>query len=451
MTSNYCKQNPEKVVKQVDVIIRNGTILTMDNQNRTIENGFLCIQKDLITHIGDSSSDLFKAETDIDAKGGLILPGLVNSHTHAAMSLFRGLADDLPLMEWLNNYVFPVEGQMDANFVFIGALLACSEMILSGTTTFCDMYLFEDEVAKAANQTGLRCMVGEVLYDFPSPNYGPLEKGFEYTESLIEKWRGNPLVSIAVEPHSLYTCGPNLLRTATRIAQRHHVPIVIHLAETLQELTAIEEKYGHKPVAHLLSLDLLGPTLIADHCVHLDLSDIEVLAKHDVKIVHNPESNMKLAAGIAPVPEMMKQGLTVGLGTDGCASNNNLDLFTEMDMTAKLHKIHTMDPTIMDARTVLRMATIGGAKVLGLGDITGSLEVGKKADIIIVDINKPHLTPIYNPYSHLVYSAKGSDVSHSLINGRLIMKDRKLLTICPDEIMALSKEKAISVQKWLRK
>lgn len=438
-------------MQQVDIIIKNGTILTMDITGSVIENGFLCITGDTISHIQSEDKNEYQATRVIDASHGLILPGLVNSHTHAAMSLFRGLADDLPLMEWLNNYIFPVESRMDADFVYTGTMLACAEMIMSGTTTFCDMYLFEEEVANAARQAGMRCLVGEVLYDFPSPNYGPIEKGFEYTESMIKKWQSDPLVSIAVEPHSLFTCSPDLLITANDIALRHNVPLIVHLAETLQEIAEIKERYNHSPVEHLQTLGLLGPRLIADHCVHLNQKDIQTIAEHHVKIVHNPESNMKLASGISPVPEMLSQGLTVGLGTDGCASNNNLDLFTEMDMAAKLHKIQSMDPTVMDAITVLRMATIEGAKVLGLDHVTGSLEPGKKADVIILDINKPHLTPMYNPYSHIVYSARGRDVSHSIINGQLVMEDRKLLTIDLDEIMARAREKAEFVRKWTAK
>jgi len=436
-------------MQDADVIIENGTLLTMDNDNSVIENGCVCVHGDTISYVGAHNKNPFKADKTIDAHSGLILPGLLNGHTHAAMSLFRGLADDLPLMDWLNNYIFPVESRMDGEFVYAGTMLACAEMIMSGTTTFCDMYLFEEEVARAARQAGMRCVVGEVLYDFPSPNYGPIEKGLEYTESLIKKWQEDPLVSIAVEPHSLFTCSPELLTAANEMALKYNVPLIIHLAETLQELAEIKEKYNKRPVEHLRSLGLLGPRLIADHCVHLEKTDIQIMQEHNVKIVHNPESNMKLASGIAPVPDFLSQGITVGLGTDGCASNNNLDLFTEMDIAAKLHKVQTMDPTVLDAVTVLRMATIEGAKALGLEHITGSLETGKKADIIIIDTNKPHLTPMYNPFSHLVYAAKGSDVNHVIINGQIVMEGRKLLTMDLKGIMARAKEKSNLVREWL--
>ncbi len=436
-------------MQEYDIVIENGTILTMDDDNTVIAEGCLGVRDDTILYVGENSNKSFQAQKIIDAQEGVILPGLINGHTHAAMSLFRGLADDRPLMDWLNNYIFPVEKKMDEEFVYIGALLACAEMIMNGTTTFCDMYLFEEEAAKAAHSAGIRCLLGEVLYDFPSPNYGPIAKGFQYTEDLIKKWREDPLVSIAVEPHSLFTCSPELLTTANEMAHTYDVPLIIHLAETLQEVQEIKEKYNKKPIEHLYSLGLLGPKLIADHCVHLDRDDIRMLSEYDVKVIHNPESNMKLASGIAPIPEMLAQGVTVGLGTDGCASNNNLDLFSEMDIAAKLHKVRCMDPTVMDANTVLRMATIEGARALGFGHLTGSLEVGKKADIIVMDTYKPHLTPMYNPFSHIVYAAAGRDIEHVIINGKLVMEHRELLTIDLEKILVRAKEKSDLVRKWI--
>jgi 5-methylthioadenosine/S-adenosylhomocysteine deaminase len=433
-----------------DILVYNGTVLTLDESNTIIPDGFVTIKANNISSVGTSAKDSAKAQKEIDAEGGLILPGLINGHTHAAMTLFRGLADDLPLMEWLNNYVFPVEGKMDADFVKAGSLLACAEMILSGTTTFCDMYLFEEEVAKAAKESGMRCIVGEVLYDFASPNYGSLENGFAYTEALIERWKGDLRIDIAVEPHSVFTCGEKLLRKANRMALENDVPLIIHLAETREELGEVERRYGKRPVQHLDDLGLLGPHLIADHGVYLNESEIEVLAQHMVSVVHNPESNMKLASGIAPVPEMIASGISVALGTDGCASNNNLDLFAEMDMAAKLHKVNKLDPTIMDAQTLLRMATLDGARALGLANRIGSLEVGKRADLIVVDMKKPHLTPLYNPYSHLVYAAGGHDVKHSIIDGTLVMENRRLLTLDVEDILTRANEKAKKVREWVK-
>jgi 5-methylthioadenosine/S-adenosylhomocysteine deaminase len=436
-------------VKEVDIIIKNGTILTMDPQQTLIEKGFLCIRGDCICAVAKGDPHEFRAGKTIDAKGGLILPGLINGHTHAAMSLFRGLADDLPLMDWLNHYIFPVESRMDREFVRTGTLLACAEMILSGTTTFSDMYLFEEEVAVVAQAVGMRCLVGEVLYDFPSPNYGPIEEGLKYTESLIRKWEGHPLVSIAVEPHAVYTCSPDLLVRANRLSMQYKVPLIIHVAESASEVEEVRKKYGRKPFEHLESLGVLGPHVIADHCVNLDDAEIRRMVRHDVKAITNPESNMKLASGISPVPRLLAQGITVGLGTDGCASNNNLDLFEEMDTAAKLHKVGAMDPTVLDAFTVLKMATLSGARALGMADRVGSLEVGKKGDVIVVDTRKPHLTPMYNPYSHLVYAAKGSDVNHSLINGKLVMEDRKLLTLDLQNVLGMAEEMSKKVISWL--
>ena len=430
------------------LIIENGTILTMDAHLTLIPKGHIVVAEKYISAIGSGPSPQIPGAAVMDARGGLILPGLVNAHTHAAMTLFRGLADDLPLMEWLTHYIFPVEARMNADFVSIGTSLACAEMIRSGTTTFCDMYLFEEAVAQAAADAGMRCLVGEVLYDFPSPNYGPIDAGFAYTERLIEKWHGHPLVSIAVEPHAPFTCSPDLLRRANEMALKHGTPLILHVAETKNEVAQIIEKYGKPPVAFLDGLGLLGPHLIADHCVHLSEVEINRMAETGAAVVFNPQSNMKLASGIAPVPEFLKKGVRVGLGTDGCASNNDLDMFGEMDMAAKLPKVGTLDPTVMDAVTVLKMATIGGAGVLGLDQRIGSLEAGKEADIIVVDTRAPHLTPMYNPYSHLVYAARGSDVIHSIIAGRVVMEDQRLKTMDVEHVMANAHEMAQKVREW---
>jgi 5-methylthioadenosine/S-adenosylhomocysteine deaminase len=338
-------------------------------------------------------------------------------------------------MEWLQEHIFPAEARLDHDKVKTGTLLACAEMILSGTTCFCDMYLFEDAVAEAAHQAGLRAVVGEVLYDFPSPNYGPPEAGLAYTERLIDKWRGEPLITIAVEPHSPYLCAPALLKKAGAIARRHAVPLVIHLAETRSEVATMQARYGVTPVRHMADLDLLHAGLLACHGVMLTDDDMDLLKAHDVKIAHNAESNMKLASGIAPVPRLLERGICVALGTDGCASNNNLDLMSEMDTVAKLHKVNTLDPTVLKAETVLAMATIEGARALGLDDRIGSLEAGKEADLIVIDTRQPHLTPLYHPASHLVYAARGGDVATSIIRGRVVMENRTLQTLDRGQVM----------------
>jgi 5-methylthioadenosine/S-adenosylhomocysteine deaminase len=420
----------------------------MDADQRMIDNGAVAVTGDTITGV-DSAASLgpLAAREIIDAAGGIIMPGLVNTHTHAAMTLFRGLADDLPLMTWLNEHIFPAESLLDPDKVYAGSLLGCAEMILSGTTCFCDMYLFEDSVARAARAAGMRAVVGEVLYDFPSPNYGSIEKGFDYTRRLIDRWQGDPLVTIAVEPHSPYLCAPDLLVQAADTAGQYGVPLVIHLAETQTEVDTIRERYGVTPVGHLADLGVLAPNLLACHCVAIDDADMALLAEHDVKVAHNPESNMKLASGIAPVADLIGRGVCVGLGTDGCSSNNNLDLFAEMDMAAKLHKASRLDPTVMDAATVLRMATIDGARALGLDRQIGSLEIGKKADLIVIDTRKPHLTPMYHPISHLVYAVGGGDVSVTIVGGRLLMKDRQLMHLDLEKIMADARQIADKIRE----
>jgi len=419
-----------------DVLVLNGKLLTMDSRGTQFKNGAVAIEGEKIVTLGPADDfSSWNASRIIDARGGIIMPGLVNTHTHAAMTCFRGLADDLPLMTWLNDYIFPAEAKLDYEKVYCGTLLACAEMISSGTTCFCDMYLFEDAVACAAKHAGMRAVVGEVLYDFPSPNYGPIEQGFAYIEMLIEKWKNDPLINIAVEPHSPYLCSPDLLKRASFLAEKNNIPLVIHVSETESEVRKSKEKHGLTPVGLLADLDVLSPNLLACHCVALTDEDISLLRRFDVKVSHNPESNMKLASGIAPIPELLKAGVCVGLGTDGCASNNDLDIFLEMDTAAKLHKVNTFDPTVMDAYTVLKMCTIDGARSLGLDDITGSLEPGKRADIIIIDTHKPHLTPMYNPISHLVYAVKGSDVTTSIINGKIVMENGRLLTLKLEDII----------------
>jgi 5-methylthioadenosine/S-adenosylhomocysteine deaminase len=292
----------------------------------------------------------------------------------------------------------------------------------------------------------MRAVVGEVLYDFPSPNYGTIEKGFDYTRQLIASWEEDPLVTIAVEPHSPYLCAPDLLTEAAEIAKENDIPLVIHLSETQNEVDGIRDKYGATPVGHLADLQILAPNLLACHCVVLSEVDMDLLQQYEVKVSHNPESNMKLAAGISPVADLMQRNVCTGLGTDGCSSNNNLDLFSEMDTAAKLHKASRLDPTVMGASTVLRMATIDGAKALGLDHITGSIETGKKADIIVIDTNKPHLTPMYHPASHLVYAVNGGDVNTTVVNGNVLMRDRKLLNMDLEKVLRDARQIAEAIR-----
>ncbi len=431
-----------------DLLIQGGQILTLDDDLTVLSDGGIAVREDRITAVGPAE-EVKRAHAPsrvLDAAGCIVLPGLVNAHTHAAMTLFRGLADDLPLMEWLTEHIFPAEKKLTEDWVYWGTLLACAEMILSGTTTFCDMYLFEHQVAEAVKTAGMRALVGEVLYDFPSPHYGPIENGLRFTEDFIAHWKDDPLIHVAVEPHAVYTCSPELIRTCFDLAQRHRVPMVIHLSENETEVAEVRRRYGRSPVEHLAHLHVLHDALIADHCVVVTEKDLDLLAESGVHVVHVPESNLKLACGIAPVPSMRQRGISVALGTDGCASNNNLDLFGEMDTCAKIHKAAASDPTVMDALTVLKITIQGGAAALGLSGKVGRIQPGYLADLIVVDFDKPHLTPVYDPVSHLVYAARGSDVRHTVIGGKVVMENRSLQTLDLERIFAEVRSIASKIQ-----
>jgi 5-methylthioadenosine/S-adenosylhomocysteine deaminase len=426
-------------MEDIDILIKHGRIVTLDEQHRILRDGFVAVRNGEILDLG-RMEDLpggYRAGKVIDARGGIVMPGLINAHTHAAMTCFRGMADDMVLLDWLNNYIFPAEAKnVNPELVYWGSLLACAEMIKSGTTTFCDMYIFEEQTAQAAKEAGMRCLVGEVLFDFPSPNAKSPAEALTYTRQLINKWAGDPLVNIVVEPHALYTCSETLLLDAKALCREFGVPMAVHLLESRDEVQLLQDKLGMRATAYLKQRDLLDPRFIVYHGVYLDDEDMALFADQGCKVVHNPESNMKLASGIAPVTAMIRHNIPVGLGTDGCASNNNLDMFQEMNSAAKLAKVALLDPTALDARTVLQMATRSGADVLGLGEQTGMLKAGLKADVIIIDIDKPHLTPLYHEYSHLVYAADGADADTVLINGRIVMENRRLLTIDEKRVMA---------------
>jgi 5-methylthioadenosine/S-adenosylhomocysteine deaminase len=447
-------------VQEIDLIITGSKALLLDSANTCLDHPAIAVNAGDIVAIGhaDIITKQYPARKTITAKDSLIMPGFVNCHTHAAMTCFRGIADDLELMDWLNNYIFPAEARnVNKELAYRGSLLGAAEMIKSGTTTFCDMYIFEDETARAAKAAGMRCLIGEVLFDFPSPNFKTVAEGIAYTKMLVEKWKDDPLVNIIIEPHALYTCSTPLLTEvkelakAKKLAEDYHLPIGLHLLENAAEKKQLEEKFGKGAVSFLKDIGYLDEQLIAFHCVSFTPEDIDLFASHGCKISHNPASNMKLASGVAPVPEMLAAGITVGLGTDGCASNNNLDMIKEMSMAAKLHKVARLDPTVMDAQTVVRMATIEGAKALGMEKNIGSLEVGKKADIIIIGLDKPHLTPLYSEYSHLVYAASGADVDTVIINGKIVMENRKLLTIDEEEVMQKVREIAVKIKQSLKK
>lgn len=422
-----------------DIVIHNGTVITMNSDFDIVNNGVLYIKNDKLAKIEAFEKDapLPEGKEIIDAHGGIIMPGLVNTHTHLPMALFRGLADDLPLSVWLNDYIFPAETKhINPESAKLGALLSCAEMLLSGTTTCCDGYFHEDNVAEAVNEIGMRAILGQGVIDFPAPGVPKPEDNVNNAIKFIQKWKNiSPLITPSIFCHSPYTCSEETLKKAKDVADAKGVLFQIHAAETKDEYLQIQTKHHTTPIKYLNKIGIIDQNTLLVHAVWLDDDDIEIIAKRRANVSHNPESNMKLASGIAPVPALLTAGVTVGLGTDGCASNNNLDLFSEMDTAAKLHKVNSMDPTLMDARTVLKMATIGGAKAIGLEQKIGSLEVGKQADIIIIDTHKPHLVPLYNPVSHIVYAAQGSDVRDVIVRGNILLRVRKLLTIDLDDIL----------------
>jgi 5-methylthioadenosine/S-adenosylhomocysteine deaminase len=430
-----------KAGSSADILIQNVSLLPLPSLSQFIPEGWLSIKDGRITGMGPGDPPNILASQCLKGPGCLAMPGLINCHIHAPMALFRGLADDLPLKKWLEEYIFPAEAKWaNEEFVYWGTLLAIAEMLRSGTTTFADGYFFEEQVALAARQSGMRSLLGAGVLDFPTPDSPSPAESLKKAVALIEAYADSPLIRPTLFPHSVYTCSAVLLRRCKELADGHGLPMIIHVAETKNEVEEISKKYGKTPVNYMESLGLLSPSLIACHCVWLTEAEMDLLARRGVKVVHNPESNMKLASGVAPVPDLLARGVTVGLGTDGCASNNNLDLFQEMDSAAKLHKVHRLDPTVMPSEVVLEMATLGGAKVLGLEKEIGSLEVGKKADIIILDLNRPHLQPIYNIISHLVYSATGADVRDVIIDGKLIMQDRKILTLDEERVLQKAQE-----------
>lgn len=377
----------------------------------------------------------------IDFGESILLPGFINLHTHASMTIFRGLADDLPLMTWLENYIFPVERHLKREWVYWGAKLAMAEMLRSGVTTFVDMYLFEPEVIRAVEETGLRAALGEGLFDFPSPGYGPLEKGLSLTRELLSQYAGHPRIKIIVCPHATYTCSPETLRAAASLAEEFGALLHIHLSETKEEVSLIKARYGATPPFHLEKLSLLNERLLVAHAVQLVDEEIELFAKRGVKVAHCPESNLKLGSGVAPVTALLEAGVCVGLGTDGPASNNDLDLFGEMRTAALLQKGLSFDPTKLPAEKVFEMATEQGARALGWEKL-GHLTPGAEADLITISLKAPHLTPFYDPFSLIVYSAKAGDVENVVIAGDFVLKEGEILTF--DEAEARQKVKEIS-------
>jgi 5-methylthioadenosine/S-adenosylhomocysteine deaminase len=438
----------------VDLLVTGGTVVTVDEKFSVFSPGAVAVRKGEIVAVGPASEVGARyAGPRYDATGRIVMPGLVNTHTHAAMTLLRGLADDLPLDRWLTENIFPAEGKnVSAGFVYDGTLLAALEMIEGGTTTFADMYYFESDAARAVDRAGLRAVMGETFIDFPVPDHKDLPETLAYMEAFVAKWKGHARVTPAAAPHAAYTTGKETLLAARDFAQRHGIPLLIHVAESPKELADARQKWGKSPVVYLSSIGFFDKAsdgrrlpVLGAHAIWMDAADRAILRQFGVAVSHNPESNMKLSSGAADVADWEKEGLLWGIGTDGPAgSNNDLSMFEAMDFTGKLAKLKTEDPTVLPAREILAAATREGARALGLGERTGSLEPGKRADLIVLDPRNAHAEPWEDVYSTLVYSAKASDVTDVWVEGKRLLSSRRPVTL--DRAAVLD-----AAVKWRRK
>lgn len=432
-----------------DILIEDGLIVTMDPDRRIIKRGSLAIEGDRIAVVGGKVEE--RGDVIIDAKGKVVLPGLINAHTHLSMTLLRGIADDMPLMEWLETKIWPIEKNLRKVDCYHGALLGCLEMIKSGTTCFADQYFFMESVARAVEESGIRGVLsyGIIEMDDPQRRESELKIGEKFVKEYHGKAGGRVLTMFG--PHAAYTCSPECLQKIKELAKKYGVGIHTHIAESRDEVDRVVKKYGKRPVEHLDAIGFLGPEVLAAHCVWLTDHEISIIRERGVKPVHNPVSNMKIACGIAPAHEMLAAGIPVALGTDGAASNNSLDLLSEMKFAALLNKVGKLNPTVMPAPTALEMATINGAIALGLQGEIGSLEVGKKADVVLIDLKQPHFTPLHNVISHLVYNAVGSDVDTVIVDGKIIMQGREVLTLDEDKVLEDAQRTAEDlIDRWRR-
>ncbi|HEV7745302.1 MAG TPA: amidohydrolase [Pyrinomonadaceae bacterium] len=417
---------------RVDLLVLNGTLVTMDKERHVIPDAGVAVEHGRIVAVGPSADilSMYSAAERVDANGKLIIPGLINGHTHVPMTLFRGLADDLDLQEWLTKYIFPAEAKnVTEEFVRAGTRLGLAEMIRGGTTTYCDMYYFEDAIADETSKAGVRGVLGETVIDFPVADNKTNAEAMAYVERYVKKWQGNELIVPAVAPHAPYTVSEEHLKAIRAFSDRTGAPIVTHISETKREVDDSLKAKGASPVDYLYRIGFLSDRVIAAHMVWPNPGEIEILKRAGVGVVHNPQSNMKLASGVAPVPKMIAEGLRVGLGTDGAASNNDLSMWEEMDTAAKLHKLISNDPKVMTAEQAFELATISGARALHMEKEIGSIEKGKRADLVLVNRDALNQIPLYNVYSDLVYATKASDVETVIINGRVVMRDRRLLTL----------------------
>ena len=432
MVSNTAAQTRRQSAERVDLLVLGGTIVTVDENRQLIDEGGIAVKNGRIVAIGPRAQieTTYTARQRINATGKLITPGLINGHTHIPMVLFRGLADDLDLQDWLTKYIFPAEAKnVTEEFVRVGTRLGLAEMIRGGTTTYCDMYYFEDAIAEETSKAGVRGVLGETVIDFPVADNKTNAEAMAYVEKFVGRWKGNDLIIPAIAPHAPYTVSEDHLKAARAFSDRTGAAIVTHISETKREVDDSVKAKGASPVAYLERIGFLNERVIAAHMVWPQGTDINILKQRRVGVVHNPQSNMKLAAGVAPVPKMMKEGVFVGLGTDGAASNNDLNMWEEMDTVAKLHKVFSGDPKIISAQEAFELATIRGAQALHLEKEIGSLEAGKRADFLIIERDELNQIPLYNIYSDLVYATKASDVQTVIINGRVVMQNRRLLTL----------------------
>ena len=442
---------------EADTILAHGTLMTMDDAFTLIDDGALAMTGETITALGRSDEVLrdYTADQVVDCRGCAILPGLVNSHTHVPMTLLRGLADDLRLDVWLMGYVMPVEREfVSPDFVRLGTKLACVEMIRSGITCFADMYYFEESVAEATAQTGMRAVCSQTVLKYPSPDAHSFEESLAEAREFIKRWRGHPLITPSVAPHAPYTCTPEILRASAELAAEFDVPLHTHLSETALEVENMRKEQGMPVIPYVKKQGLLEAKVLAAHCVHIDEGEMRTLLHAGAGVAHNPSSNLKLASGIAPVKRMIDIGLNVGIGTDGPASNNDLDMFEEIRLATFLAKGTSGDPTTLPARDTLAMATRMGAAALHLGDITGSLEAGKRADLILIDLATVHNSPRFRhdhngAYAQVVYAAKATDVTDVMVNGRWVMKETRLLTLHPDDLLKASQEYSKKIDVFL--
>src|SRR5215472_9335244 len=436
-----------------DLIISGGTLVTMDGKRTIYEDGAIAVIGDAIALVGPrvDVEKHYQARQAIASNGKLVLPGFINGHTPVPMTLFRGLHDVVTLDDWLHKYIFPAEAKnVNEGFVRWGTRLAAAEQIRSGVTTFADMYYFEDAIAEETKAAGMRGVLGETFIDFPAPDNKSKAEMLAYTERFLRRWQGDSLIHAAAAPHSIYTCSKKTLQDAAALARKYHAPILIHLAEMKKEWEDSEKANGMSPVAYLDKVEVLGPDIVAAHCIFVDDADRRLLAQRGAGCVHNPSSNMMIASGVAPVVAMRTAGVAVGLGTDGPAgSNNDLDLMEEIDLAAKLAKISKMDPLALNAKSVVEMATIDGARALHMENEIGSLEVGKKADLVLISLDEPNALPMYDIYAQIAYSLKGSDVETVVIGGRVVMQGRKLLTIDEPAVLEKAREYGRAVKTSL--